>query len=72
MTRTGQERAQPCFAQPLGARDDDIVGTHKAQDFARNLLDDVGIWLFGGEQGDVALEIGAHSLKAFDLELQQG
>ena len=51
------------------ARHNAIVGMHKAQDPAGNLFDDVGIWTVRREQRHIALQPGAHGLKAFDLEL---
>ena len=68
MTRTAVALAQARLLWPC---DDDVVGTHEAQDFARDFLNDIGIGLLGGKQRDIALELGAHSLEAFDLELQQ-
>jgi len=53
----------------LRLRDDLIVGAHETQDLARNFFDEIGVWLCGREESDVALKLGAHGLEAFDLEL---
>jgi|UPI0003767E3E hypothetical protein len=37
---------------------------------AGNLFDEIGIGEIGAEQSDIALQFGAHSLEALDLELQ--
>ena len=60
-------------AQPGSrARNDEIIRVCEAQDLAGDLIDHVGIGALGGKQRHVALELGAHGLKALDLKLQQG
>ena len=72
MTRMAERNAAGKALEAELAPDRDLIARiDEAQDFARDLLDDVGIGFVRRQQGDVALKIGAHGLKAFDLELQQ-
>jgi len=68
----GTSRRIAVEKRPLRVRHDHIVGMHEAQHLARNLLDNIGIGLFRREECYVAFKLGAHGLKTFDLELQQG
>jgi hypothetical protein len=64
-------RAETQRTRRLGADDDAILWPGEAQHVAGDLLDEIGIRLVRREEVDVALQFGAHGLKAPDLELQQ-
>lgn len=42
----------------------------KPQNLAGDLFDKIGVWKVRTQEHDVALELGAHGLKALELELQ--
>ncbi len=46
-----------------------VVGTHEAQNLAGDFFDEVVVGLLRRQERDVALELGAHGLEAFDLKL---
>lgn len=59
-------------ASPGGRRlqHDAIARMGEPQHLAGNFFDEIRIGEIGAEQSDIALELGAHSLEALDLELQ--
>lgn len=59
------------LGETLWPGDDLVLGAHKAQNLARDFLDEIGVGLLRRQKGYVALKLGAHGLEAFDLELQQ-
>lgn len=51
-------------------RDNAVARAGKAQNFAGNLFDEIGIGKVGAQERDIALELGAHGLEALKLELK--